>query len=142
MKAFQVNRLIKSEDLNHHGTLFAGRMAEWFVESAFIAAANLYKKPEGIVCLKIHGMHFTKPVQKGDLITIESKVVLTGDSSIRTFIKATKNEEPDPYLEGFITFITVDEDGHKVLHHLPAPPAETEEERKLIELARKLSKER
>ena len=29
-------RLVKSEDLNHHGTLFAGRTAEWFVESGFI----------------------------------------------------------------------------------------------------------
>ncbi|NTU75550.1 MAG: acyl-CoA thioesterase, partial [Anaerolineaceae bacterium] len=31
--------LVKSEDLNHHGTLYAGRTAEWFVESGFIAAA-------------------------------------------------------------------------------------------------------
>jgi len=29
-------RLVKSEDLNHHGTLFAGRTAEWFVESGRI----------------------------------------------------------------------------------------------------------
>ena len=27
------NRFVKGEDLNHHGTLFAGRAAEWFVES-------------------------------------------------------------------------------------------------------------
>ena len=47
--------LIKSEDLNHHGTLYAGRSAEWLVESGFIAAANL-TSPENIVCLKIHGM--------------------------------------------------------------------------------------
>ena len=35
------SRLVKSEDLNHHGTLFAGRTAEWFVESGFIAATSL-----------------------------------------------------------------------------------------------------
>ncbi len=142
MKPFQVNRLVKSEDLNHHGTLFAGRMAEWFVECAFIASASLYRKPEGIVCLKIHGMHFTKPVKTGDLITIESKVVLTGNTSMRTFVKATKNEEQDSYLEGFITFITVDKDGNKVLHNLPAPKAETEEEQKLVERAQKIAQER
>lgn len=135
MRSHQVNRLIKSEDLNHHGTLFAGRMAEWFVECAFIAAASLYKKPEGIVCLKIHGMHFTRPVQKGDIITLESKVVLTGNTSIQTYVKAKKNDEQDAYLEGFITFITVDEQGRKVPHNLPAREAETEEETGLAERA-------
>lgn len=142
MKSHQVNRLIKSEDLNHHGTLFAGRMAEWFVESAFIAAASLYRKPEGIVCLKIHGMNFTKPVQKGDIITLDSKVVLTGSTSMQAYVKTTKNDEPDAYLEGFITFITVDEKGNKVLHNLPAQKAETEEEIKLIELAMQIVKTR
>ena len=39
MKTFVTHRLVKGEDLNHHGTLFAGRSAEWFVESGFIAAA-------------------------------------------------------------------------------------------------------
>ena len=33
------SRLVKSEDLNHHGTLFAGRTAEWFVEAGFVSAA-------------------------------------------------------------------------------------------------------
>ncbi|MDP2989667.1 MAG: hypothetical protein Q8O57_03775 [Kiritimatiellota bacterium] len=38
---YVTNHLVKSEDLNHHGTLYAGRTAEWFVESGFIAAASL-----------------------------------------------------------------------------------------------------
>ena len=36
MKNYYTTRLVKSEDLNHHGTLFAGRMSEWFVEEARI----------------------------------------------------------------------------------------------------------
>ena len=44
-------RLVKSNDLNHHGTLFAGRTAEWFVESGFIAAAGVLD-PKNLVCLK------------------------------------------------------------------------------------------
>ena len=39
---YHYDRLVKSEDLNHHGTLFAGRSAEWFVEAGFIAAGALY----------------------------------------------------------------------------------------------------
>ena len=32
VKNYIIHRQIKSQDLNHHGTLFAGRAAEWFVE--------------------------------------------------------------------------------------------------------------
>lgn len=59
-------RLVKSEDLNHHGTLFAGRTAEWFVESGFIAATTLLD-PKNIVCLKIHGMYFTSPAKPSEV---------------------------------------------------------------------------
>ncbi|MDP4267148.1 MAG: acyl-CoA thioesterase, partial [Bacteroidota bacterium] len=58
-KPIYTTRLVKSEDLNHHGTLFAGRTAEWFVECGFISAAELVGA-EQIVCLKIHGMYFTR----------------------------------------------------------------------------------
>lgn len=56
MKEYRCSRLVKSEDLNHHGTLFAGRTAEWFVEAAFIAAASLAGNPENVVCINIHGL--------------------------------------------------------------------------------------
>ena len=38
IKSFSTYHLVKSEDLNHHGTLYAGRSAEWFVEAGFIPA--------------------------------------------------------------------------------------------------------
>ena len=41
MQTLSVYHLVKSEDLNHHRTLFAGRGAEWLVEAGFIAAASL-----------------------------------------------------------------------------------------------------
>ena len=67
-------RLIKSEDLNHHGTLFAGRTAEWFIESGFIAATALLD-PRSVVCLKVHGMYFTSPARPGEVLRFESKIV-------------------------------------------------------------------
>ena len=38
MPVYKTYHLVKGEDLNHHGRLYAGRNAEWFVESGFIAA--------------------------------------------------------------------------------------------------------
>lgn len=58
MKRYRTSHLIKSEDLNHHGTLYAGRSTEWLVESAFIAAAATHGDPEEILCLNVHGFVF------------------------------------------------------------------------------------
>ncbi|PKN68485.1 MAG: acyl-CoA thioesterase, partial [Deltaproteobacteria bacterium HGW-Deltaproteobacteria-10] len=41
LKTHIINHMVKGDDLNHHGTLFAGKTAMWFVEAGFIAAASL-----------------------------------------------------------------------------------------------------
>jgi acyl-CoA hydrolase len=127
--------LVKGEDLNHHGTLYAGRTAEWFVESGFIAAASL-TKPENIVCLKIHGMTFTAPVPRGSLARFDSRVVLTGRTRIVVSI-ILSGKEVD-VVKGFITFINVDKDTNPLPHGVSIIP-ETMEEKELFAEAQKLS---
>jgi acyl-CoA hydrolase len=129
-------RLIKSEDLNHHGTLFAGRTAEWFVESGFIAAASLLN-PQNIVCLKIHGMFFTKPAVSGDVLKFSSKVVFAGNSSITSYIHVENNGAHKPLVDGFVTFIHVDENTRPAPHYLKITPV-TEEDKALYETAKNL----
>ena len=131
------HHLVKSEDLNHHGTLFAGRNAEWFVESGFVAAAAL-THPENIVCLKIHGMSFTRPVRRGEVIRFESRIILTGRSRIVAHIQMKGKVETDVVVEGFITFVHVDQDG-KTLPHGITVTADTAEEIELQEKAKTLN---
>jgi acyl-CoA hydrolase len=130
-----VQHLVKSEDLNHHRTLYAGRAAEWFVETGFIAAASLLP-PSTIVCLKIHGFEFLRPAHAGEIASFTGKVVLTGKTSLVTFIRMEVKGEN--VVEGFITFIHVDENGKAVAHGLNYSP-ETEEETALSEKARTLT---
>ncbi len=40
MNIVRVPRLVKPGDLNHHGSLYAGRAAEWFVEACYLCAAQ------------------------------------------------------------------------------------------------------
>jgi len=116
--------LVKGEDLNHHGTLYAGRTAEWFVESGFIAAASM-TKPENIVCLKIHGMTFSRPIRKGELPVFTSRVVLTGETKIVSLIEVRILGKLA--VRGFITFIHVDLEGKSLPHGLNFIPTTLED---------------
>ncbi len=127
--------LVKGEDLNHHGTLYAGRTAEWFVESGFIAAASM-TKPENIVCLKIHGMTFSRPIRKGELPVFTSRIALTGETKIVSLIEVRVLGKLA--VRGFITFIHVDLEGKSLPHGLDFVP-HTEEEKAIYEEAKALS---
>lgn len=114
------NRLVKNEDLNHHGTLYAGRSAEWFVEAGFIAAAGL-TRPEDIVCLKIHGMTFLRPVRGGDVVTFESRIILAGRSTLHAHVRMLSKGES--VMDGFITFVHVDREGRAIPHGIEITPS-------------------
>lgn len=136
---FTMTRLVKSEDLNHHGTLFAGRMAEWFVEGCFIAAATLHGNPEEIVCVKLHGMKFNKPAKKGQIIKLTTKAVKVGKTSITVYGNVTDVNDTNSSVDGFITFVCIDEDGNKKAHNLTLPEPVDAEGIRLLELANTLS---
>jgi len=138
MKEYLCSRLVKSEDLNHHGTLFAGRTAEWFVESAFIAAASTMGDPEKVVCLNIHGFVFKTPINKGEIVKFTSKVVRLGTTSIVVYTRLDMELSYITPVEGFITFISVDENGNKVPHGLVLDEAKDEEELEIRERAKNL----
>ncbi|MGB4594902.1 MAG: acyl-CoA thioesterase, partial [Anaerolineaceae bacterium] len=125
---------VKGEDLNHHRTLFAGRGAEWLVEAGFIAAADLLP-PEFVLCLKIHGMQFRRPVRPGEVVRFVSSIVLTGKSRLVAYIRADVKGELT--VDGFITFVYVDEHGQPRPHGLVIK-AETPEELELQEQAKLL----
>jgi|ERR1035437_6942208 acyl-CoA hydrolase len=141
MKEMIVNHLVKGEDLNHHKTLFAGRTAEWFVESGFIAAAAIVD-PKDIICLKIHGMTFNKPVKAGNIVCFRSKVVYAGRTSLTSFVKVsiihTENEVND-LVDGYITFVHVDEHGKPLPHNLEII-ANTEEDKAIQEEVKSFKK--
>lgn len=138
-KAFSTYHLIKSEDLNHHGTLFAGRSAEWFVESGFVAAANMVDAKD-VICLKIHGMQFSKPMKMGQIACYTSKIVYAGKSSLICNVKvyAIQNKEIE-IVDGFLTFVHVDANHKPKPHGIIIKPA-TEEDKNLYETAKLLAK--
>ena len=136
---YPTHRLVKSEDLNHHGTLYAGRSAEWFVESGFVSASSLIN-PRNIICLKIHGMYFSSPVKPGECICYTSKIVYTGKSSLTAYVKVARVSKPDSVIvDGFITFVHVDENTKACPHGITID-LETEQDIVLSKRASELGK--
>jgi acyl-CoA hydrolase len=130
--------LVKGEDLNHHGTLFAARTAAWYVESAFVAAAASNKNSSEIVCRNIHGMSFGVPVEKGDVVCFSSRVARVGRTSITVHVSVRSELTGVEQVSGFVTFVTVDEEGRKKPHGIALDESEDDMERQIRELADKL----
>ena len=133
---FSSHHMVKSEDINHHGTLYAGRASEWFVEAGFVAAASL-TNPDDIVCSQIHNMKFNTPIHCGEIVCVDSKVVMTGRSRIVTYLRIGSTDKIK--VEGFITFIHVDKQGKSSPHGVEITPI-TEEDKALFQRASELFK--
>lgn len=136
VKRFTTHRLVKSEDLNHHGTLFAGRGAEWFVESGFVAASYLLPA-KNLICVKIHGLTFQQPVKVGECVCYDSRIIHTGQSSLKAYVMVHKANCSELVVEGFITFVHVDENTQAMPHHIEIE-AVTEEDKHLMQRAANL----
>jgi acyl-CoA hydrolase len=137
LKETSISHLIKPEDLQHHGTLFAGQMAKWLVETLFIAACRFLGKPEDIVCVQIHGLNFTKPIGNGDIIEIRARVALAGAKSVTCYGSVFCEGDAAPRVTGMATFVTVDKNGKTYAHGLSLPADYIEENRAIYEKALK-----
>ena len=135
MEWHQSSHLVKTEDLNHHGTLFAGRLADWYIEGSFVAAALEAGNPDQVVCMKIHGLRFNIPARKGDILKINSKVVDAGVTSITVYNRTLSTGTGKILVEGFVTFVSVDKEGNKMPHNIVLENLD-EEERSLQARAR------
>lgn len=133
VKSIISHRQIKAQDLNHHGTLFAGRAAEWFVEAGLIAAAGM-TSPRNVVCVNIHGMVFSKPVHVEHILRFDSKVVFTGRTRLITNVKIVFAHNDELVLSGFLTFVHVNEKGFPVPHGIIIEPV-SPEDRELQKIA-------
>ena len=135
-----ISHLVKYEDLNHHGTLFAGRMAEWMVEACFICAAQAVKRPEDVVCVQVHGMSFIKPAQRGDIIRVEAQLAYLGQKSITVYGQVFVNQASDHYITSYATFVTIDQQGKPYVHGLTLSPEYIEQNKAIHQKAKDLRK--
>jgi len=114
--------VIKSEDLNHHQTLYGGRCVEWAVQTAYITAANCFDDVRRIVFMSIHSLSVRAPARLGEIVQFTGSVDYVGEAIIGIRVDGRKmHPKDDPRLvaTGTFLFCTVDEKGRAVPHGLP-----------------------
>lgn len=134
--------LVRPEDLNHHGTLFAGQMSKWLVETGLIATARLLGKPENVVCAQIHGMTFMKPINNGDLIEIKTRIAYLGRTSITVFSEIYANNDTSPSVSSMATFVSVDKQNRPYEHGFKLTDEYVAQNREICENALKVRRAR
>lgn len=121
--AVSTMNLVKSEDLNHHQTLYAGRCVEWCVQAAYISAESCFPEPRPLVFMSIRSLSMRSPARVGDIVQYTGTIDYIGDSTIgvRVDAKITQPRSDQKVVAtGTFLFCTVDEEGRAVSHGLPA----------------------
>jgi acyl-CoA hydrolase len=65
-------------------------------------------------------MEFLRPVQKGEVLKLESKVVFAGRTSLVVYVQGTAGKQMA--VKGFISFVNVDENGKPQPHAITITP--------------------
>lgn len=130
MKRYRSSHMVRMENLNHHGNLYAGQGIEWMIETSFIVVCTEYGNPQGLLYKNTHKFDFYHSVVPGDIITYEGLIVRTGRTSLTLRVGLYNEKTGVLHAEGFTTFVSVDENNHSVPHGIVLDePADEEEAR-------------
>lgn len=109
--------LVRPEDLNHHGTLFGGRIAEWMTEAAFIGIAEILGHTDHAVIVSTKELTIKCPVAPGTVLELDYEIEAVGTTSITVKVRGVDMLKPaTEFCVGSFIFVTTDENGCKKAH--------------------------
>lgn len=143
MKKYENSIIVKTDDLNHHGTLFIGKALTYLAETGFLNMALTYGNGDEIVFRALDGFRFFSPVPKGSILTYTSQIVRLGKTSATLYIKGECKLASTLNMEGYCTYVTVDEKTrvkkpHNMVLDSPSDEYEKELRQKADEFFKKL----
>lgn len=142
MKKYETLHLVKQEDLNHHGTLFAARTAQWLIEAGFAVAACEHGNTDEVVLRNLKDLSYFSPTAKGTVLKLVGRVVFAGETSLTVAVTGKNALTDEVKVEGYMTFVTIDaQSGKKKPHNVVLDEVEDEEENCLREKAKQFRKQ-
>lgn len=123
-----MTELVLPNDTNTLGNLMGGRLMHWMDIAAAISAMRLCNKP--VVTASVDNVSFAKPIKLGNILSIETKVTRSFNSSMEVYLKVSGEDmmEKTKYVsnEAYLTFVALNPDGTPT--KVPEVIPETEEE--------------
>lgn len=132
-------QMVLPNDTNPSGYLFGGKLLAWMDVVAGVSAQRLSHR--NVVTASVNNVSFNKSVPRGSIVTIESKVSRSFNSSMEVFIDVY-SEHPNTAKrvkcnEAIYTFVALDEEGNPTPVPEIVPETEVEIERYKGALRRK-----
>ncbi|MBI3828642.1 MAG: acyl-CoA thioesterase [Planctomycetes bacterium] len=100
--------LVRPEHLNHHGSLFGGRLLEWLDEQAYIAAITRLDYRANLVTVAIDDVEFHEQVHKGSVLRFRSLLVHVGRTSLTVHTEVARMPSEQKIFEAYVTFVALD----------------------------------
>ena len=99
-------------DTNDYGTMYGGRLIEMMDMVGGICARRF--SSHKAVTASIEDMQFNKPINRGDIIELESKIIYTGRTSMVVKTKVTRegyDEAKEICARAYFVFVAMDSNG-------------------------------
>lgn len=126
-----MTELVLPNDTNTLNNLMGGRIMHWMDIGSAIAAQKHSNRI--VVTASVDNISFAKPIQLGDVVTLESSVTRAFNSSMEVYVKVRAENIPGGKSEvthsAFLTFVAVDQGGKPI--DVPEAVPETDEEKEL-----------
>ena len=128
-----MSELVLPNDTNTLGNLMGGKLMHWMDIAAAIAAQKHCNCP--VVTASMDNISFNNPIKLGNVLTIESKVMRTFNTSMELYLRVWGEDLSAQYKyltnEAYATFVALDPNGKP--RKVPQLVPETEEEQKMYE---------
>lgn len=126
--AIQEN-IVLPGDTNTHDTMFGGLLMKHIDETAAISARRHCRG--SVVTASNDGVHFHQPIQRDDIVILESYVCSVGRTSMEIFVKiltesSGRDDDRRVAAISFLTFVALDENGKPAEVPLVTPDSEEE----------------
>jgi acyl-CoA hydrolase len=111
------HNVVRTEHLNHKGSLFGGQLLRWVDECAYMAAKMQFPQ-YNLVTRAMAQVEFRKGIHNGTILRFESNLENVGTSSatykVEVFAYPPYEPGGDLVFETRVTFVAVDDYGEKV----------------------------
>ncbi|WP_127128764.1 acyl-CoA thioesterase [Pseudoflavitalea rhizosphaerae] len=107
----RVTKAVFPDTMNHHNTMFGGRVIMMMTETAFMTATRFSRKT--FVMVSSGQIDFKKPIPAGTMVELVGNVHKVGNTSIQVqvdvFLEHLHQDGREKVVSGIITFVALDE---------------------------------